>query len=355
MFQRYRIACGTIAGLVLLCATPVFANHVDTANATVTCNAYSFSVSASELSPGTKYEIAYTIDTSPSVGAPITGSIPLTANSSRVFDATIWGSFPALTGSYTFTGTASLVGHNTVPIQFSPTSLTCGAPPPPTCAGKSLNSANFDGTPIKSGDTIWFNANFTVKGVPRTGAVINFTNSKIVDVRTGMPFTDSAPNAQITFSPTATCSSTTFSTMTNTWLTTVPINGDDEIFLSGVAVPVPSTGIPGGAMVNWTGDFNTNGVAGMSIEWKWGAAVYSSMATDYNAIGVKAGHQNACQQNNGNQAGTPEGVNNRDQLWKSFVIDGATGSGGTDSTGLWGGTQSVAPACGGTSPVGPKG
>jgi len=355
MFQRFGIACGTMVGLLLLGATPVFANHVDTANVTVTCNAYSFSVAASELTPGTKYQIAYTIETSPIVGAPITGTIPLTANSSQVFEGTIWGSFPALIGSYNFHGTASLVGHNTVPIQFSPTSLSCGAPPPPMCSGTGLNSTSFNETPIESGNWIWFNANFTVKGVPLAGAVINFTNSKILDVETGTLLTDSAPNAQITFSPTATCSSTTFSTMTNTWITTVPIKGDSEIFLSGVAVPVPSAGLRGGTKVDWTGSFNTNGVAGMSIEWKWGAAVYTSIATDYNALGVKAGQQTACQMNNTQHAGVPEDTNNRNQLWKNFVIGGATGGGGTNATGSWDSPQSVTPACGVTSPVGPKG
>jgi hypothetical protein len=349
MFQRYRIACGTIAGLVLLGSTPVFANHVDTANVTVTCNSYSFSVAASELSPGTQYEIAYTIETSPSVGAPVTGTIPLTANSSQVFDATIWGSFPALIGSYTFTGTASLVGHNTVPILFSPTSLSCGAPPPPKTSGNGIETASFNGTPIEADDYVWFNANFSVTGVPKTGGVITFTNSRIVDVETGVPFTNSAPNAQITFSPTATCSSTTFSTMTNTWITTVPIKGDDEIFLTGV--PVPSASLRGGTRVTWNGTFDTGGVPGMTIDWKWGAAVYTTFATDFNAIGVKAGHQTACGQSNGNHAGTPEGVNNRNQPWKEFVIGGARGGGGSNWTGSWSGTDAVTP----TSVIAPGG
>ncbi|WP_433984082.1 hypothetical protein RBB78_02150 [Tunturiibacter empetritectus] len=233
-------------GLIFLCATPVLANHVDTANATVTCNAYSFSVDASALSPGTKYEISYTIETSPYAGPPITGVIPFTASSTTTFEATVWGSFPALIGSYNFYGTASLVGHNTVPILFSPTSLSCGAPPPPPNSGKGIDTVSFNGTPIVSGDYVWFNANFSVKNIPKTGGVITFTNSRILDVETNSLFTSAAPNAQITFSPTATCSSTTFSTMTNTWITTVPLKGDDEIFLTGVAIPVPSHGVPGG-------------------------------------------------------------------------------------------------------------
>jgi hypothetical protein len=355
MFQRCRTAFGTTLGLILLGATPVLANHLDTANVTVTCNAYSFSVAASALSPGTKYQISYAIETSPYSGAPITGTIPLTASSTTTFEATVWGSFPALIGTYNFTGTASLVGHNTVPILFSPTSLSCGAPPPPTNTGKGIDTASFNGTPLESGDYVWFNGNFSVKNIPKTGGVITFTSSKILDVENGSLFTSAAPNAQITFSPTATCSSTTFSTMTNTWITTVPLKGDDEIFLSGVAIPVPSGGVLGGINVTWSGVFDTTGAPGMSIDWKWGAAVYSSIATDPNALGVKAGHQTACGQRSGDHAGTPEGVNNRNQPWKQFVIGGARGGGGSNWTGSWSGTDTVTPTAVVDPGPGPKG
>jgi hypothetical protein len=355
MFQRYRTACGTILSLIGLCATPALANHVDTANAAVTCNAYSFSVTAAALSPGTKYQINYTIETSPYVGAPITGSIPFTATSTTTFEATVWGSFPALIGTYNFTGTATLAGHNTVPILFSPTSLSCGQPPPPTNTGKGTDSASFNETPLRSGDWVWFNSNFAVKNIPSTGGVITFTNSRILDVETGALFTSAAPNAQITFSPTATCSSTTFSTMTNTWITTVPLKGDAEIFLSGVAIPVPSSGVPGGINVTWSGTFDTTGAPGMSIEWKWGAAVYASIATDPNSLSVKAGQQTACGESNSDPAGVPEGLNNNNQHWKGFVIGGATGHGGANSTGSWGGTNTVTPTAVTSGGPGPKG
>jgi hypothetical protein len=314
---------------------------VDTANVTVTCSSFSISIAASQLSPGTKYEIAYTFQPSPNVGAPpIVGSIPLTADASQVFDTTIWGSFAPLVGSYTFTGTASLVGHNTIPIQFSPTSLTCGPQPPPKTSGKGIDTASFDGTPIAEGDVVWFNANFSVTGVPKTGGVITFTSSKIVDVDTGLPLPNSVPNAQITFSPSAACTTTTFSTMTNTWITTVPMRGDDEIFLTGV--PMPSAGLRGGTRVSWNGTFDTGGVQGMTINWKW-AAVYTNFATYLNALDVKPGHQTACGQNGADHAGTPEGVNNNNQQWKQFVIGGASGGGGSNWTGSWSGTDAVTP------------
>jgi hypothetical protein len=347
MFQGYRVAFAAFFGLFGLCGVPTVGAQVDTANATVTCNAYSVSVSTSQLVPGTSYEIDYTIDSSPSVsGFPINGSIPFTASSST-YNGTVTGSFPALNGSFGFSGTVTVPGFkggfNTIGIL--PTSLTCAPPPLPACSAQSTNISNFNGTPINLGNWIWYNANFTAKGIPSTGATITFTNSTISSVENGVPFSNSAPNAQITFSPSASCTSTTFNAMTNTWVTTVPVKGDDEIFLTGLAVPVPSSGLPGGLNMNWTGTFSTNGVSGISIQWKWSASVYSSFTTDYNALAVKAGHQTACGQSNGDHAGTPEGVNNNNQPWKQLVIGGARGGGGSNWTGSWSGTQSVAPTC----------
>jgi len=341
--------------MLLLCATPALANHVDTANVTLTCNSFNLSVRASELVPGTKYQINYAINSnSPSGGAPITGFLPFTAVTST-FETAVWGSFPTLNGSFSFSGTASLAGWNTIPIEVSPTSLSCEATPPPVCAATSGNASNFNGGSLEPGQWIWFNANFTATGIPSTGAVITFSNSKIVNAATGTAITNSAPSARITFSPTAPCGSTTFDTMTNTWFTIVPMRAEDEIFLTGVAIPVPAGGLPGGMNVDWTGTFDTGGVPGISIDWKWGAAVYSSLSTDFNALAIKSGHQTACGLNGVDHAGTPEGVNNLDQLWKQFVVGGGTGGGGSNWTGSFSGTQSASPQCGPTAPTGPKG
>lgn len=354
MFQRYQHSCVAFVGLLVLCAAPALAVQIDTANATVTCNSYELHVSASALVPGTKYLIDYTIDISPSPGgSPITLVLPFTA-SSTTYSGSVWGPFPTLGGTLSFTGTARLAGANTVGINFSPTSMTCGTPPTPSNAAQSTITSNFNGTSLDPGDWVWFNANFTVKGVPSTGATITFTNSAISFA--GTQLLSSVPNAQITFSPSATCSSTTFDAMTNTWITTVPVSGDDEILLSGLAVPVPATGTLGGPDVSWTGNFNSSGVSGLSLQWKWGAAVYTSFSTDYNSLAVKAGHQTACGKPNGDHAGTPEGVNNSDQPWKQFVTGGARGGGGSNWTGSWSGTQSVSPVPVPSGPVvGPKG
>ena len=46
---------------------------------------------------------------------------------------------------------------------------------------------------------------------------------------------------------------------------------------------------------------------GVDVQWKWGAAVYSSFTTDYNMVAPKAAHSNTCGLNNSDHAGTPEG------------------------------------------------
>lgn len=353
MFRRCLTVLSATFGLLAVVATPALAGQFNSANAATTCNAYSLVFGASALIPGTEYTISYEIDGSPvSSGFPITGSIPFTAPASGTFTDTVSASFPSLVGSYAFSGTATLTAGNgkdnpaNTVITFSPSSLTCAPPPPPTCAAQSANVSNFNGTSINGGDYVWFNANFTASGIPSTGATVTLMDSTISFTEGGTQYLLAVPGAQIIFSPTATCSSTTFSTMTNAWTTIVPIKGDDEIFLTGLAWPVPSGGLQGGINpVTWNGTFSTNGASGVSIQWKWGAAVYSGFSTDYNALAVKAGHQTACGKANGDHAGTPEGINNYNDPWKQLVVGGARGGGGSNWTGSWSGTQSVSPSC----------
>jgi hypothetical protein len=206
------------------------------------------------------------------------------------------------------------------------------------------NASNFNGTPIRAASYIWFNANFSVSGIPSSGATISFTSSTIsftADHAYIMP----VPNAQITFDPNAICASTTFDTASNTWITIVPLTGGDEIFLSGVAFPVPAGfdtvgGRVGGHIV-WQGSF-ASATPGLSASWKWGAAVYKVFTMDYNALGVKPTHTRSCLYANADHAGTPEGIDtNSGQPFKSFVTGGARGGGGSNWTGSWSGTQGV--------------
>jgi len=211
-----------------------------------------------------------------------------------------------------------------------------------TCS-PSNNISNFNGTPIEPGNFIWFNANFTASGIPSTGATISFTASTIT-FTADQAYNVNVPNAQITFSPGA-CASTTFDTLTNTWMTTVPLAGSDEIFLSGVAFPVPASFAQANGRVqgpvSWQGTFASD-TAGISVGWKWGAAVYKVFSTDYNMLNAKPAHNNTCMYQNSDHAGTPEGVDPGSRRpFKDFVTGGARGGGGSNWTGSWSGTAGV--------------
>jgi hypothetical protein len=263
---------------------------------------------------------------------------------------------PTKTGSGAFTVFDTPTAPGTTDLyQFEGSTVVPSSPSCVLCKGTpSTNSSNFNGTAIAAGDWIWFNSNLSAKGIPSTGATLTLNSSTITFSLGGKSYDLAVPNGQIVFSPTASCTSTTFNTVTNTWMTTVPIKGDDEIFLSGLSFRVPVGGLSGGANpVNWNGTFSTGGTTGVTVAWKWGAAVYSSFTTSYNALAVKPAHQSACGPSNGDHAGTPEGVNGS-QSWKSFVLGGARGGGGSNWTGSWSGTLNVTPQCTVASVTGPE-
>jgi hypothetical protein len=178
---------------------------------------------------------------------------------------------------------------------------------------------------------------------------VTFTNSTIAGTLTQLgPFALSAPNAQITFSPNVSCVSTTYDSATNTFMTTAPTGGSDEIFLTAVSIQVPPNVGQITGNVTWNGTFGTN-TPGVTMQWQWGAAVYTfpCFTTNYTAINPLAGHGNACVGNSGgDHAGTPEGNSpTTGQPLKQCVIGGATGGGGSNWTGSWSGTANVTPVC----------
>jgi len=330
-----------------MAATPAAANFITSANVKLGCSSYTITVTGGNLdTPNVSFSVNYTINVVLN-GTTFTSSdsIAVTPDSNLNFNASVTKAIGPLSGTFSATGTATLVDssgttYNTVDISFSPNPLVCGSAPPPPCQTPSSNASNFNGTPMNGGNFIWFNANFSASGIPSSGAVITFTNSTIQLGDTGQ--TLAVPNAQITFSPSASCASTTFDSVSNTWMTTVPIGGSDEIFLDGLAYQLAAgfSGTVHGSVV-WNGDFSSN-VPGVTVQWKWGAAVYTHFTTDYNALNVKASHQNACGMNNSDHAGTPEGTDSSTgQSFKGFVIGGARGGGGSNFTGSWSGTQSV--------------
>ena len=218
-----------------------------------------------------------------------------------------------------------------------------------TCPPSS-NISNFNGTSIAAGTYIWFNANFTASGIPSSGATITFTASTLT-FTADQTYTVAAPNAQITFDPNAVCSSTSFDTGSNTWNTTVPLSGGDEIFLSGVTFRAPASFGRVQGPVTWQGTFAST-TPGISVAWKWGAAVYKMFSFDYNLLGIKPTHTRTCLYPNSDHAGTPEGVDpSTGRPFKDSVTGGARGGGGSNWTGSWSGTAGVSVCLG--SPVMP--
>src|ERR1041385_6624089 len=205
------------------------------------------------------------------------------------------------------------------------------APTPSVCGNSSISS-NFNGTAINDSSTIWFNANASIKGVPSTGATITFDQSTITFTAGGTDYTVAVPAATITFSPGASGATTSFDPATG-WTTTVPVDAGGNVFVSGVGFPL-TTDLPGGINpVVWQGRFSST-APGVTIQWKWGAAVYTSFSTDLSMVGAKPVDGSGSSYQNSDHAGTPES-------FKDFVIGGARGGGGSNFTGSWSGTKSV--------------
>jgi hypothetical protein len=341
---KKRLFWATLFALLAMHAPLASANVLKSATATIrcSCNRSTITVSAADLTVGTDYVIDYSVMLTPASGAVITISsqIQFTATASaETVSATIpLGGLRA--GTYSLSGTATLTSSgSTVSITFTTNPLTCSSSTT-GCSARSSNSANFNGTAINGGSYIWFNSNFTATGIPSKGTTVTFTNSTISFTANGVKYNLAVPDSTITFSATASCATVSFDVVNKEWDITVPVSGSDEIFLSGLAFPVPAAGLPGGIQnVTWSGTFGTS-TSGISFQWKWGAAVYSSFSSDYNSLDVKPTHQNACAYSNGDHAGTPENA-----AFQGSVVGGATGGGGSNFTGSWSGTMNVTPVC----------
>jgi hypothetical protein len=177
------------------------------------------------------------------------------------------------------------------------------------------NPSSFNSSAISSGNTIWFNGNLTVTGIPPGGAVIRFDDSVINFAANGQSYSVNVPRSEIHFVPSG-LGTTSYDAASQTWTTAVPIAAAGSVFLTGVAFPVP-VDFPGGINpVTWYGRFSANSPS-VRISWKWNAAVFTSFASDPTAIGVKTTNDGYDQNYpNNDQAGTPES-------WKQFLTKGA--------------------------------
>lgn len=198
---------------------------------------------------------------------------------------------------------------------------------------KSDNGSNFNGTAIAAGNTIWFNSVVNVRGLSSVAGTLVFDNSVITFSLNGKTVTLPVPSATIKFDAKATSASTVFSTITNSWVTTVPVGYKGNVFLSGLAYTVPANFPKGLNPVTWTGTFRSD-TSAITAQWQWAAAVYTKFSGTLSACGVKPVDDNKLSSyQNSDHAGSPEGC-------KSSVTGGARGGGGSDCTGSYSGTIS---------------
>jgi hypothetical protein len=202
-------------------------------------------------------------------------------------------------------------------------------------SGLTAITGNFNGTAIPAGDYLWFSSVAKVQGVGTAPVTLQFTGQTIDFVAGSTPYHLAVPNSVVTLSPTAT-TATTFDTATNTWTTTVPTRFSGNVFLAGLAVPLPA-GLPGGIKnVTWQSEVSSD-TAGLKVNWQWAAAAYSQFSADESALDVKEVDDNHLGAYlNSDHAGTPE-------AFKSFVVGGGTGGGGSNFTGSYSATASVTP------------
>jgi len=207
----------------------------------------------------------------------------------------------------------------------------------------SAITSNFNGTAIAAGDFVWFNGAVKVSGLHTSPATVFVTHATITFTANGKTYLLTVPDSEITFSTSTTLATTHFEVLSAEigsplgWDTDLPFGGlAGNDFLAALTFHVPASGLPGGIKnVIWQATFSSN-TSGLTVNWQWGAGVYTSFSTTYNDLGVKPVDDNkASEYQNSDHAGTPEN-------FKHFVIGGARGGGGSNFTGSYSGTGSCA-------------
>lgn len=202
-------------------------------------------------------------------------------------------------------------------------------------------TANFNGTAIPTGDYIWFSNVAQVHGLSGSSPVtLEVTDQTISFTANGTPYTLDVPNSAITLNPSLNGESgvanTSFSDSSNSWTVTAPTNFSGNVLLSGIAYQF-ANGLPGGIQnLTWSANF-TSTVSSLNVNWQYAAAVYTQFSTDLSGVQVKTVDDNhADVYQNSDHAGTPEN-------FKSYVVGGAMGGGGSNWTGSYSATASTQP------------
>jgi hypothetical protein len=181
-------------GSIAFFATPGMADMLTGASATADCSGYSLTVNASDLTPGTTYEIDYTVTLNcADSSTTVSGGITFTATGTTATE-TATGTWPGTPpplpidcrvtdGSVTLTSSGS-----TVPITIngqSEAQLSCsGTPPGAKSFGIGPSSMEGD-LHISPGD--WISGGYNFKFVDRSHAATAYTVEATVTVPVGCP------------------------------------------------------------------------------------------------------------------------------------------------------------------------
>ncbi len=196
----------------------------------------------------------------------------------------------------------------------------------PSCKASS-NVADFNATPIKIGDYVWFASLFKVTGNSNRlemlvkDSTISFTTNKrsynipVPDMRLELRGHNRVRLA--------------YANRPNSWELLAPPDDQGRVFLDGVPFRVEHY-LPGDIKnVTWTGKFYGN--EHRNINWQWGAAVYTQFSDNPNRLDVKPVR---FRNGNNDQTGTPE-------KFKQWLVAGGTGKGRREFHGKLGSVVSV--------------
>jgi hypothetical protein len=207
-------------------------------------------------------------------------------------------------------------------------------------------STNFVPTAVPANTSVLFSSSLSVSGLsPTATTTVYFMNQTIAGVGSSAL---AVPNSSITYHPGTGQSTTSYAN--GAWHTDVYIGSglSGSQFLAALAYQVPSTGLAGGIKnIAWSGQYFADH-SGVSITWKWAAAAYSqlpyvsqsngSKLPNYNSLGLKpVDDSKTSAYQNSDHAGTTE-------AYKSYVIAGAMGFGGSNYTGSCSNSKSNIPA-----------
>jgi hypothetical protein len=188
-------------------------------------------------------------------------------------------------------------------------------------------TANLNGTPISAGNWIWFNSVFK-PAATNTSYTITIYHQTITGSIGGSNVDLIVPDAEIAFSSTFSSATTGFDGVK--WWTTGPLASKlpGNEFMSGLAYQLPFYSSGGGSLI-WCATLDVT--AGVSLNWKWAAAVYTTFSSDYDTLGIKpVDHKKASAYKNPDKAGTPEN-------FKQFMIGGGRGGNVANMTGQYSG------------------